>query len=93
MGPNSPLGPPTPRFACGPYQPAPVRRRELQLLGWLTMWARCSASPSALMCGSESWGYLLLPCARANRMVGTVRGMRGPADRLGSEFINGEVDF
>jgi hypothetical protein len=26
-------------------------------------------------------------------MVGTVRGMCGPADRLGSEFVNGEVGF
>jgi hypothetical protein len=55
MGPNSPLGHQL-LASRGPYQPAPVRRRELQLLGWLTMWARCSASPSALTRGSESWG-------------------------------------
>jgi hypothetical protein len=58
------------------------------------MQARCSASPPARTSGSGSWGgYLLPPCFRVNWMVGTVRGMCGPADRLGSEFVNGEVGF
>jgi hypothetical protein len=74
------------------YQPTPVRRRALQLLSWLTMRARCSASPSALTRGFGSWGVSsssLLPRQSDGRTVGTVRGKRGSADRLGSGFIRG----